>query len=136
MNDPRAVDRLDPEAGLPEGVYVALLSHSGSRGTGAAVCQHYSKLAMAKRSDLPKPLAHLAWLDPSSHEGQEYWAAMELTFRIVLKTRLFEAGALPFNCTPMTGRLLPVGDAGVEPFAALAAGRTLLMIPTKLMKLL
>src|SRR6185295_17286275 len=34
---------------LPQGRYVALLSHSGSRGTGAAVCNHYSKLAMNLR---------------------------------------------------------------------------------------
>jgi tRNA-splicing ligase RtcB (3'-phosphate/5'-hydroxy nucleic acid ligase) len=69
------------EAGLPEGVYVALLSHSGSRGTGAAVCQHYSKVAKARHADLPAPLAHLAWLDLDSHEGQEYWAAMQLMGR-------------------------------------------------------
>src|ERR1035437_2143324 len=30
---------------LEAGQYVALLSHSGSRGTGAAVCDHYSKIA-------------------------------------------------------------------------------------------
>src|SRR5262245_7734927 len=30
---------------LAPGTYVALLSHSGSRGTGAAVCDHYSRLA-------------------------------------------------------------------------------------------
>jgi tRNA-splicing ligase RtcB (3'-phosphate/5'-hydroxy nucleic acid ligase) len=69
------------EAGLPEGVYLALLSHSGSRGTGAAVCQYYSKLAMARHSHLPAPLAHLAWLDLASHDGQEYWAAMQLMGR-------------------------------------------------------
>src|SRR2546425_12898404 len=30
--------------GLEPGTYVALLSHSGSRGTGAAVCDYYSKI--------------------------------------------------------------------------------------------
>lgn len=30
---------------LPEGSYVALLSHSGSRGLGAAIAKHYSLLA-------------------------------------------------------------------------------------------
>ncbi len=64
--------------GLPSGEYVALLSHSGSRGTGAAVCDHYSKLAMAQHPNLPKELKHLAWLDLNSEAGQEYWAAMEL----------------------------------------------------------
>jgi len=64
--------------GLSPGQYVALLSHSGSRGTGAAVCDHYSKLAMAQHEDLPKEHKHLAWLTLDSQEGQEYWAAMEL----------------------------------------------------------
>lgn len=64
--------------GLPPGEYVALLSHSGSRGSGAAVCDHYSKRAMELHPDLPKELKHLAWLPLNSAEGQEYWAAMEL----------------------------------------------------------
>jgi tRNA-splicing ligase RtcB len=64
--------------GLPAGEYVALLSHSGSRGTGAAVCSRYSKIAMEQHPDLPKELKHLAWLSLDSEAGQEYWAAMEL----------------------------------------------------------
>lgn len=67
--------------GLAAGEYVALLSHSGSRGTGAAVCDHYSKLALARHPDLPRELKHLAWLPMDSEEGQEYWAAMELMGR-------------------------------------------------------
>lgn len=67
-----------PVGGLPAGEYVALLSHSGSRGTGASVCEHYSKLAMAQHPDLPKEHRHLAWLGLETAEGQEYWAAMEL----------------------------------------------------------
>jgi tRNA-splicing ligase RtcB len=63
---------------LPAGTYLALLSHSGSRGTGAAVADHYSKLAMKLHRELPKELLRLAWLDLDSEEGQEYWAAMEL----------------------------------------------------------
>jgi tRNA-splicing ligase RtcB len=66
---------------LEPGEYVALLSHSGSRGTGAAVCDHYSKLAMAQHPDLPKEHRHLAWLSLDSAEGREYWAAMELMGR-------------------------------------------------------
>ncbi len=66
------------EFGLEKGTYLALLSHSGSRGTGAAVCNHYSKLARQQSPDLPNHLRHLAWLDLKSHEGQEYWEAMEL----------------------------------------------------------
>ncbi|MDA7916196.1 RtcB family protein [Verrucomicrobia bacterium] len=40
--------------GLPPGEYVALLSHSGSRGTGAMTCQHYSKLAKDLHPELSK----------------------------------------------------------------------------------
>jgi len=66
---------------LPPGEYVALLSHSGSRGTGAAVCEHYSQLAQQQHGDLPKEQRHLAWLNLTSAEGAEYWAAMELMGR-------------------------------------------------------
>ncbi|MEQ9407853.1 MAG: RtcB family protein [Fuerstiella sp.] len=67
-----------PEWELQPGQYVALLSHSGSRGTGAAVCSTYSDVA---RRMLPRRYAHLgrlAWLAMDSAEGQEYWAAMNL----------------------------------------------------------
>jgi tRNA-splicing ligase RtcB len=63
---------------LEPGTYVALLSHSGSRGTGAAVCDHYSKIAFAQFPDLTSELKRLAWLSLDSQEGREYWAAMEL----------------------------------------------------------
>src|SRR5207249_5832065 len=61
--------------------YVALLSHSGSRGTGAAVCDHYSKIAFSQFKDLPNELKRLAWLSLDSQEGEEYWNAMELMGR-------------------------------------------------------
>ncbi len=76
-----------PQAGapaplsLPPGEYLALLSHSGSRGTGAAVCDHFSKLAMAMHPELPREYRQLAWLGLDAPEGQEYWAAMELMGR-------------------------------------------------------
>ncbi len=63
---------------LEPGTYVALLSHSGSRGTGAAVCDYYSKIAFKQFPNLPSELKRLAWLSLDSQEGQEYWAAMEL----------------------------------------------------------
>ena len=72
---------LDPTVGLPPGNYVALLSHSGSRGTGAQVAQHYSRVARDLHPELPRELAQLAWLDLSTEAGQEYWAAMELMGR-------------------------------------------------------
>ncbi len=71
----------EPALGLPAGSYLALLSHSGSRGAGAQICSHYSKLAKARHTDLPAELHHLAWLPMDSPEGQEYWAAMNLMGR-------------------------------------------------------
>ena len=71
----------DPTVGVPTGRYLALLSHSGSRGSGAQVAQHYSRLARDLHPELPKELSHLAWLDLASEPGQEYWAAMELMGR-------------------------------------------------------
>jgi tRNA-splicing ligase RtcB (3'-phosphate/5'-hydroxy nucleic acid ligase) len=67
--------------GLEPGTYLALLSHSGSRGTGATVCDYYSKIAFNQFPDLPKELKRLAWLSLDSQEGREYWAAMELMGR-------------------------------------------------------
>ena len=69
---------LDPSVGLPAGTYLALLSHSGSRGAGAQVADFYSKLARSRHPELPQELGRLAWLDLASEEGQQYWAAMEL----------------------------------------------------------
>lgn len=71
----------DETVGLPSGTYLALLSHSGSRGSGAAVAAHYSALARRLHPELPRGLAELAWLDLDSEAGQEYWAAMELMGR-------------------------------------------------------
>jgi len=70
-----------PDLGLEAGTYLALLSHSGSRGAGNMIATHYSKLAMKLRPELPKHLQHLAWLDLDSAEGKEYWKAMELMGR-------------------------------------------------------
>jgi tRNA-splicing ligase RtcB len=66
------------EMGLEPGRHLALLSHSGSRGTGAGVADYYSKLAMDRHPELPADLRRLAWLDLDSPEGQEYWQAMNL----------------------------------------------------------
>jgi len=68
----------DVELGLDAGQYVALLSHSGSRGAGAAVCSTYSAIAQAQLPQELKELGRLAWLDLNTQAGQEYWAAMNL----------------------------------------------------------
>jgi len=69
--------RADEIVGLPEGTYVGLLAHSGSRGFGASIAKFYSELASAK-SNLPYNMRHLAWLDLSEENGQEYWLSMNL----------------------------------------------------------
>jgi len=73
---------LDEEmSGLKPGEYLALLSHSGSRGVGAKIADRFSKLAMEKHPGLDKSVKHLAWLSLDSEEGQEYWLSMELAGR-------------------------------------------------------
>ncbi|MEM6964195.1 MAG: RtcB family protein [Bacteroidota bacterium] len=69
--------KFDNKIGVPEGQYLAILSHSGSRGLGATIANHYTKLAR-ERCPLPKEVKHLAWLEMDTAEGQEYWIAMNL----------------------------------------------------------
>lgn len=80
---------------LEAGTYVALLSHSGSRGTGAAVCDHYSKIAFSQFPDLPSELKRLAWLSLDSQEGQQYWSAMELMGQYAAATEWGRATSSP-----------------------------------------
>ena len=67
----------DNEWNLSEGQYLGVLSHSGSRGLGANIAKHYTYLA-TKQCPLPKHVQQLAWLDLDTHDGQEYWLAMNL----------------------------------------------------------
>jgi tRNA-splicing ligase RtcB len=67
----------DPRWQVPTGSYLALLSHSGSRGLGAGIAQHYTKVAM-QTTRLPREAKQLAWLSLDSQAGQEYWLAMTL----------------------------------------------------------
>lgn len=66
------------ELGLAPGHYVALLSHSGSRGAGAAVCSTYSQIAQQRLPPKHRHFGRLAWLDMDTEAGREYWAAMNL----------------------------------------------------------
>jgi tRNA-splicing ligase RtcB len=63
--------------GLAPKKYMGLLSHSGSRGLGANIAQHYTKIAM-NTCKLPSEVARLAWLDLRTEAGQEYWLSMNL----------------------------------------------------------
>ncbi len=69
------------DIGIKAGEYIALLTHSGSRGTGAQIAAHYSSLAKRLHPELGKPLNDLAWLELKKQEGIEYFKAMELMGR-------------------------------------------------------
>ena len=67
----------DPVLGIPAGRYVAVLSHSGSRGLGTNIAKRYTDIAMEK-CRLPREARHLAWLDLNTEAGMEYWIMMNL----------------------------------------------------------
>ncbi len=62
---------------LKEGNFIGILAHSGSRGLGATIAEHYTKIAK-KYCMLPSGAQNLAWLDLDTEVGQEYWIAMNL----------------------------------------------------------
>ena len=88
-----------PELGLEPGRYLALLSHSGSRGVGFKIATEYSRRANARHPLLNPAVRHLAWLDLDSDDGREYWEAMELA-----------------------GRFAPANHAGIHARVARAVG--------------
>jgi len=69
---------LKDDIGLKSGKYIAFLTHSGSRGAGAKIADHFSSIAKKLHPELGKPLNNLAWLDMKKGEGLEYFKAMEL----------------------------------------------------------
>lgn len=71
----------DEQLGLNAGEYLALLSHSGSRGVGFKIANTYTELASREHPRLDASLRHLAWLSLASEAGQEYWLSMELAGR-------------------------------------------------------
>lgn len=70
-------DSDDEKLAIQKGRYLALLTHSGSRGFGATIAGYYTKLAKGI-CKLPPEAANLAYLDLNSEAGQEYWLAMNL----------------------------------------------------------
>lgn len=62
---------------LPEGKYVGILSHSGSRGLGANIADYYTTIAK-ETCRLPRQAGPFAWLSLNSEAGQEYWKCMEI----------------------------------------------------------
>lgn len=67
----------DAELGINKGSYLALLTHSGSRGLGATIANKYTQIAKEK-CKLPYEARQLAYLDMHSEAGMEYWLAMHL----------------------------------------------------------
>ena len=67
----------DEALNIEKGNYLALLSHSGSRGMGATIAGYYTRLAK-QLCKLPQKASNLAYLDLNSEAGQEYWLAMNL----------------------------------------------------------
>lgn len=70
-------EQRDEVLNIEKGKYLALLSHSGSRGMGATIAGYYTRLAKSI-CRLPKEAANLAYLDMNGEAGQEYWLAMNL----------------------------------------------------------
>lgn len=67
----------DSAMGVPEGKYVGILSHSGSRGLGAAIADYYTTIAK-ETCRLPRQAGPFAWLSLNTQAGQEYWKCMEI----------------------------------------------------------
>ncbi|MFY8037520.1 MAG: RtcB family protein, partial [Cyclobacteriaceae bacterium] len=90
------------EYNLAPGSYLAVLSHSGSRGLGANIARHYTNLAM-ELCKLPQEAKHLAWLDLTTQEGQEYWLAMNLAgdYASACHHQIHERMALSLGETPL-----------------------------------
>ena len=98
------VEILNPinEFNVASGEYLALLSHSGSRGLGANIARHYTKIAMDV-CKLPQEAKHLAWLDLNTEAGQEYWSAMNLAgdYASACHHQIHERMAIGLRETPL-----------------------------------
>jgi tRNA-splicing ligase RtcB len=70
-------ERLSPESDLPA-TFTGLLTHSGSRGVGFAIANHYIRLAEQETARVAQVPKLYTWLDLDHEAGQEYWQAMEL----------------------------------------------------------
>jgi len=70
-------DSPDTVLSIPSGRYLALLTHSGSRGLGAMIADHYTKIAK-QECKLPYEAQHLAYMGLDTEAGHEYWMAMNL----------------------------------------------------------
>jgi tRNA-splicing ligase RtcB (3'-phosphate/5'-hydroxy nucleic acid ligase) len=72
-----SIENYDTQLKLPAGDYIGLLTHSGSRGLGAAVANHFTNIAISTRR-LPNDVKNLAWLNLTEDAGEQYWLSMNL----------------------------------------------------------
>ena len=70
-------EALVPASGLPTR-FTALLTHSGSRGVGYALANHYIRLAAQETQAQAQVPKFYEWLSLDGDAGREYWQAMEL----------------------------------------------------------
>jgi len=68
---------------LPVGArFAGILTHSGSRGTGNKLAQHYQKLAARETQQIAQDIPNgYEWLPLDGAGGQEYWQVMQLMGR-------------------------------------------------------
>lgn len=71
-----------PASWLPvgsDGEFVAIMTHSGSRGTGHNLATHYQRLAKDYTCSVANGVPNgYEWLAMDTDQGREYWAAMSL----------------------------------------------------------
>jgi len=89
-------------APLPEH-FCGLLTHSGSRGVGYAVANHYMRLAALETAQTARVPKMYEWLSLDEDCGREYWAAMELAgdFARACHEVIHEAFARRSGLTPL-----------------------------------
>lgn len=64
----------------PGDKFVAIMTHSGSRGTGYKLAKHYVQLAVAETGCESVPRGY-EWLPMDRDSGREYWGVMQLMGR-------------------------------------------------------
>lgn len=97
------IETEDSRLGLPRGKYLAILSHSGSRGLGAGIAKYYTYMAM-EQCQLPYKAKNLAWLGLDTELGEEYWLAMNLAgaYAVACHHQIHGRIAASLRATPVT----------------------------------
>jgi tRNA-splicing ligase RtcB len=61
---------------VPEGTWIALLTHSGSRGLGAMISDQLVSWAEEMHPELESDLRKLGWIESDTPRGEKAWKAM------------------------------------------------------------